>query len=190
MQTRRMLVIIMLVALLGARPVQAKSRPAPTRSTAGVTCGLPESNAQGIIIMNNYWNSTGHYSWDHTDLTVAVQAHPNATAEQLAELHGAIATWSAVILDCFDGLITLTDVTGTQPSEQKAADIVIHYVPHALGAAYQGIAHCGDHDCPNVIVQSESPFGLYGDWSSSPPGYLGFVTLHELGHALGVGHAT
>ena len=36
--------------------------------------------------------------------------------------------------DCFDGLITLTNVTGTQPSEQQAADIVLHYVAHAGGA--------------------------------------------------------
>ena len=190
MRTQSMLLIIALVAALAPRPVLAKSSPSPTHRTVGVSCGLPESDAEALVILNNYYTS-GNYSWDHANLTVAVQAHPNATAQSVAEIHGAIATWSSVIADCFDGLITLTDVTGTQPSEQKAADIVIHYTPNALGAAYGGIAHCGDHECPNVIVRSEYPFGRWGEeWSSVPPGYLGLTTLHELGHALGVGHAT
>ena len=60
----------------------------------------------------------------------------------------AIATWSEVLERCFDGLIALTDVTGTQPSEQKAADIVVHYVPTAGGVVFGGYAICGDHGCP------------------------------------------
>ena len=32
--------------------------------------------------------------------------------EQRAAIREAIATWSATLLDCFDGLITLSDVTG------------------------------------------------------------------------------
>jgi hypothetical protein len=185
-----MLLIIILFAALSPGPAQAESHLVPARSPVGVSCDLPESDAEALVILNNYYNS-GNYSWDHTDLTVAVQAHPKATAQSLAEIHAAIATWSSAIADCFEGLITLTDVTSTQPSEQKAADIVIHYTPHALGYAFGGIAHCGDHDCPNVMVRSEYPFGLYGEeWSSAPPGYLGLTALHELGHALGLGHAT
>jgi hypothetical protein len=59
---------------------------------------------------------------------IAVQAHPSATAEQLAALNAAIVTWSNTLQECFDGLITLRKVTG---AKRQAADIVVHYVPTA-----------------------------------------------------------
>lgn len=171
--------------LLAALPAAAAPRKsAGTNSTPGVTCSLPESNAEGIIILNNYYPG---YWWDHTDLTVAVQAHPKATDEQLAAIHGAIETWSNVLLDCFDGLITLTDVTETTRNAHRA-DIVVHYVPTAGGVVFGGYAICGDHGCPNIIVRSDLPPSL--DRDPYDPEYLGWVTLHELGHALGLGHAT
>ena len=42
-------------------------------SPDGVDCGLPESNAEALDILSNFYPG---YWWDHTDLTVAVQAHP------------------------------------------------------------------------------------------------------------------
>jgi hypothetical protein len=151
----------------------------PTAS--GPTCNYPESDAEALLILNNYYPG---YWWDHTDLTVAVQAHPSATQEQLDAIADAIQTWSDVLLDCFDG-ITLTDVTG---NKRQAADIVVHYVPTAGGVVFGGYALCGDHKCPNVIVRSDLPPSL--DRDPYDPEYLGWVTLHELGHALGLGHTT
>src|SRR5829696_4127495 len=94
----------------------------------------------------------------------------------------AIAAWAEVIEDCFDGLITLTDVTD-DPTNPQSADIVLHYVPYAGGSVFAGYAICGANGCPNVLVRSEfSPGVGIEDYTAE---YLFYVTLHELGHALG-----
>ena len=134
------------------------------------------------LILNNYYPG---YWWDHTDLTIAVKAHPSATDEQVAAIQGAIATWSDVLEDCFDGLITLTDVTG---SKRQAADIVVHYVPTAGGVVFGGYAICGDHGCPNILVRSDLPPSLDREPYDSGVPRLGdaarsWATPSGLGHA-------
>ena len=162
MRIKRILIIVFILAAL-AVPMSAQAKAggaSPAREVVGIDCGLPESNADALVILSNYYPG---YWWDHTDLTVAVQAHPKATGEQLAAIHDAIATWRAVLDDCFNGLITLTDVTVSKGSQQKAADIVVHYVPTAGGVVFGGYAICGDHGCPNIMVRSDLPPSLDRD---------------------------
>ena len=137
------------------------------------SCGLASAYYPG------YW-------WDHTDLTVAVQAAPKVDPDLMAAVHEAITVWNDVLRRAFGGLITLTDVTSSKKPAHKA-DIVLHYVPHAGGVVFSGMAICGNHKCNNVIVSSDAPKPLNIDQYT--PEYLGWVTLHELGHALGLGHA-
>jgi hypothetical protein len=180
---RSVLVVVVGILVALVSPLAAQAGPRGSGGGGGVSCNLPESDAEALVILNNYYPH--RYTWDHTDLTVAVQAHPSATAEQLDAIQGAIATWSAVLDRCFDGLITLTDVTG---SKRQTADIIVHYVPTAGGVVFGGYAICGAGGCNNVLVRSDLPPSL--DRPPYDPEYLGWVTLHELGHALGLGHAT
>jgi hypothetical protein len=178
----RMVVVALAACALLLMPATAVAAKGGDSGGGAAGCNLPESNAEALVILSNlrpgYW-------WDHTNLTIAVQAHPRAAEEQLDAIDDAIATWSETLEACFDGLITLTDVTG---GKRQAADIVVHYVPTAGGVVFAGYAICGDHGCPNILVRSDLPPSL--DSEPYDPEYLGWVTLHEIGHALGLGHAT
>lgn len=184
MRLRRSFVLAL--ALFGTLLLAPQASAAPTRGPAvqadsGATCSRPESNAEALVILEDFYS--GKYWWDHTNLTVAIQGHPSVTSEQLAALRQAITTWDSVLRDCFDNIITLTEV-----SNRQSADIVVHFVPRAGGAVFAGVALCHKGACQNVIVSNEGPSGL--GYEPGLPQDIYRIALHELGHALGLGHAT
>ena len=170
-----LVLLALLVAAVTAPAAKAVTplRPAPT-----------PPDTESVLILHGAFNYPGYW-WDHTDLTVAVQAHPNVDEESLAAVHQAIADWDYALRQEFGGLITLTDVTDQNTAKHKA-DIVLHYNPTAGGTVFGGYAVCGANSCPNVIVRSDLP---QPGGFTYPPQYLYYVTMHELGHALGLGHA-
>ena len=161
----------------------------PPRAAAdgpAVIFGLSDADSVQVYSgMAGYKNS---FWWDHTNLTVAVSAAPNTDPVLLEAIHDAVETWRTVLASQLP-IVSITDVTHTIPNPQKA-DIVIHYVPHAGGVAWSGRANCAVQKCPSVIVRSDVPEHNDAAESDYNAARVYQTTLHEIGHALGLGHAT
>jgi hypothetical protein len=127
---RRSRIVAAVVGLVASLFLVAPAAAAPNTYP---TCNLPESDAEALVILNAFYPN--RYIWDDADITVAVQAAPNVDPAYVDAAQDAIAAWAQIIEDCFDGLITLTDVTD-DPTNPQSADIVLHYVPYAGGSVF------------------------------------------------------
>jgi len=145
---------------------------------------LGQSDAERIVLLHSFYPG---YWWDHTDLTVAVLFSPDVDTAFVAAIRDAIATWADVLAEEF-AIVSLTDVTDTARNPQRV-DIVVHYVPDAGGIVWGGRAQCGDHRCNNVTVRSDVPDLIDVGVPDYDAERVYRVALHELGHALGLGHA-
>jgi hypothetical protein len=125
------------------------------------------------------------WSSSTTSIPIAVQADPSATDEQLAAISDAIATWSSTLEGCLRRADHADDCDGQQAQGGgRRRPLRVHRGRRRL----RGLRICGDHGCPNTLVRSDLPPSL--DRESYDPEYLGWVTLYEIGHALGLRHAT
>ena len=161
-----------------------------------VSYGPSDADSISLLAGSYYVNSKMAgglpYWWDHTDLTVAVRSGPTTDAEDVQAVHDAIALWSSVLAARLPE-ISLTDVSFGNRNPQSA-DIIIHLVPHAGGMVWGGSAVCGSQKCVNVLVKSDLPPGHLGkgepDIADFDPLRVERTAMDELGHALGLGHAT
>jgi hypothetical protein len=167
--------VVAVVLALGAAPAGAK-KDQPV--------AFGESDAESIALLHGFYPG---YWWDHTDLTVAVLSSPNVDPVFVDAIRDAVATWSEVLAEDFP-YVTLTDITDTALNPQQA-DIVVHYVPDAGGIVWGGYAVCGARRCNNVLVRSDVPDLIDVGVPDYDPLRVYRVALHELGHALGLGHA-
>src|SRR4051812_3292865 len=181
----------------GAATAGAATLPATPRGVAnGPVVSFGPSDAVSIpLLAGTYYinpNMAGGLPgwWNHTNLTVAVQSAPTTSAADIQAVHDGIALWRSVLAARLPQ-VSLTDVTSGTGSP-KSADIVIHLVPHAGGIVWGGDAICGSQKCLNILVKSNPPPGHLGepDIFDHDPVRVERTTLHELGHALGLGHAT
>ena len=85
---RKMAIALAVLFALTA-PLTASGAPAKQKLT--VKRGSSAATTESVLLLHGAFNYP-RYWWDHTDLTVAVQDHPNADPALVAAVQAAIAT--------------------------------------------------------------------------------------------------
>lgn len=167
--------VTLALSVVGATPTPA--------AAAEADCSLPTSDAAAIEVLSYYGAPSEIWLPDDPHLTVLVLPHPRAQQDYLDMISKAIEDWGATLQECFGGALSLTEMTG-DATDLHDADVVLRYTPRRGGAVVGGSAVCLPRHC-DVFVSSTSPFGYVYTLAD-----MYNTALHELGHVLGLGHAT
>lgn len=187
---KRLFAAVLAGCLLVTIPLASPADAAETSTGATATCTRPISNADALYILANIAPAgdgpAQAYWWSKTALTIGITTTSTVDPAQFEAVEQAIKTWQQTLQDCLAGAVTLNYVP-VSPGNRAQTDIVVHLVPNAGGSAFGGRTECSPSGCNNVIVSYIGPRGRY-DITPTPITYS--MALHEIGHALGLGHAT
>ena len=125
---------------------------------------LPESDAVSLEILADYYPG---YWWDHTDITVAVQAAPNVRARHLAAVHQAIVTWDEVLRAPTDELVEVIRPGGLAPTKAPRIQHVLAEV-HAATEGRWDLSFLGTRPLKEARDWLVSLTGI-GRKTASPP---------------------